>query len=341
MKSLLLGVDGGNTKTIALVARSDGAIIGAGTAGCADIHNAGAPQHAIDQIVAACTSALAAAEVKPRDLAVATFSLAGADWPEDFELLHRELARALGSDVELEVVNDAIGALRAGTDDAVGVAVVCGTYGAVAARNAQGQSFHLGFWPDRTGAYALGSEALAAVWRAMLDLGPATALSARALARWGCPDPLELLHAFTRLDGMSELEPGRFADAVLDEAEAGDAVASQIVDAAGARLGAYARVCADRTGLRGAGFRLVLSGGVFRHPSTKLRQAILAQIPEADAVYPSVEPAVGAVLLAADRLGVRPDIEELRAGFLAQKDLLPVPTDAIPALSGRLVGEDG
>ncbi len=36
----ILGVDGGNTKTIALVAALDGTILGAGRGGCGDIYNA-------------------------------------------------------------------------------------------------------------------------------------------------------------------------------------------------------------------------------------------------------------------------------------------------------------
>jgi N-acetylglucosamine kinase-like BadF-type ATPase len=43
----LLGVDGGNTKTIALVARSDGAIVGAGRAGCSDVYGAASEEAAL------------------------------------------------------------------------------------------------------------------------------------------------------------------------------------------------------------------------------------------------------------------------------------------------------
>ena len=137
--------------------------------------------------------------------------------------------------VEPLVVNDAIGAIRSGTDDGVGVAAICGTGGAVGARNGRGEIFHLGFWPDGTGAFALGSAGLAAVWRAGIGVGPETSLTARALARWECPDSLSLLHAFTRLGGLGELpsERSRFADAVLDEAAAGDSVAAGIVELAG------------------------------------------------------------------------------------------------------------
>src|SRR6185312_1179927 len=36
--SYVLGVDAGNTKTVALVARLDGTVVGAGRAGCGDIY---------------------------------------------------------------------------------------------------------------------------------------------------------------------------------------------------------------------------------------------------------------------------------------------------------------
>ena len=313
MTSLLLGVDGGNTKTVAYVVADDGTLVGSGNAGCGDIHNASGPGTALDEIVQATTDALAAAGVAATDLAAAAFSLAGADWPEDFAFLRSELRQRVGLRDEPEVVNDAVGGLRCGTDDMVGVAVVIGTYAAVAARNAEGHLFHLGFWPDSTGAHALGSQALAAVWRHMLGLGPRTSLLERALARWGCADAEELLYGFTRIGGLEEPEVGLFADAVLDEAEDGDPVARTIVETVAGRMGDYARVCATRTGQLGAPFPLVLCGGVLRHPSSLLRTVIESRIPDGRPVYPDVEPVTGAVLIAADRVGAHPDLANLRA----------------------------
>jgi hypothetical protein len=75
-------------------------------------------------------------------------------------------------------------------------------------------------------------------------------------------------------------------------------------------------VCAARTGQVGAPFPLVLTGGVFRHSSPLLRQAILGRVPDAVPVYPTVEPVVGAVLLAADRAGVRLELDRLRAASI-------------------------
>jgi N-acetylglucosamine kinase-like BadF-type ATPase len=311
--TLLLGVDGGNTKTIALVARADGTILGVGNAGCGDIHNTPSPEDGLGEIAKASSAALEAAGAQAGDLAAAAFSLAGADWPEDFDYLRSRLTAVLELGDEPLVVNDAIGAIRSGTDDGVGVAAVCGTGGAVGARNARGQVYHLGFWPDGTGAGTLGTEGLAAVWRAAIGVGPETSLTRRALERWDSDDPIELLHAFTRIgaDG-SRFRRTLFADAVLDEAAAGDAVAVAIVERAGGHLGDHARVCARETGQLGTPFPLVLAGGVLRHPSTLLRESILRRLPEAQPVYPAVEPVAGAVLLAADRAGARPDPARLR-----------------------------
>jgi N-acetylglucosamine kinase-like BadF-type ATPase len=319
MSDLLLGVDGGNTKTIALVARFDGTVVGLGTGDRSDIHNAASPAEAIDEIARAVAAALETARARPTDLESAAFSLAGADWEEDFTLLRRQLPGRLGLTATPIVVNDAIGAIRCGTDDGVGVAAVCGTHGAAGARNAAGDVYHFGFWPDETGGRALAAQGLAAVWRAELGVGPPTSLTGRALAWWAVADPIELLHLLTRLDtpGIPMSDRDLFAQAVLDEADAGDAVARGIVELAGSRLGDYARVSAERTGQDGFPFHLVLCGGVFRHSSLLLRESVLSRLPDAVPVYPSVDPVVGALLLAADAVGASPTVDRLRPALLS------------------------
>src|SRR5215207_8247762 len=111
---LVLGVDGGNTKTLALVARGDGVIIGTGRAGCGDIYGATSLAAAIAEIEHAVHAALTEAGIQSTELSAGAFSLAGADWPEDFRLLE-DAMRARGYGQNIRIVNDAIGALRAGS----------------------------------------------------------------------------------------------------------------------------------------------------------------------------------------------------------------------------------
>ena len=316
--SLLLGVDGGNTKTIALIAAPDGEILAAARGGNSDIYACESPEAAIGEICRLVGDALAAAGVHARALRGSAFSLAGADWPEDFELLEAQLTRRLGLVHRPQIVNDSLGALRSGAPSWEGIAVACGTFNAIGARNRDGRSFHLGFWPDQRGGHDLGLAALKAVYRQGFDLGPATSLTGRVLELFRAPDAGALLHAFTRRDErISAKELGRLAPVLLDEADRGDAVAHAIVVEAGAILGRQARVCAQRVGLEIVGVNVVLTGGVLAHPTTRLAEAIMACLPGAVPRRTSAPPVTGALLLAFDAAGLPMSADRLSGGVAA------------------------
>ncbi len=309
----VLGVDGGNTKTIAVVAAAGEGVLGVGRAGCGDIYGAASPAAALEEIAAAMAGALAAAGVSADALEAAAFSLAGADWPEDFALLERELPSRLGLAAVPLVVNDALGALRSGAPDWEGVAVVAGTFNAIGARRADGRLFHIGFWPDGAGGRDLARDGLRAVYRAALDLGPPTALLERALSLYGAADGVDLLHGFTRRGGLQAADQDRLAPVVLETAGDGDPVARSIVAAKGRILGEQARLCAARAGLPLEGTRVVLTGRVLQHPSPLLADAVMAELPGAVAVRHGAPPVLGAVLLAFDRAGRSADADALAA----------------------------
>lgn len=313
----MLGVDGGNTKTLAVVAdAASGEVLGCGRAGIGDIYAHGEAA-AFAQIGEAVGAALAAAGAAPEDVAAAVFSLAGADWPEDFVLLRGELPRrlALPVDAVTDVVNDAIGALRAGVEDWAGLSIVLGTWCAVGARTVAGGLYHLGFWPDGAGARDLGEDALKAVYRADLGLAPTTALSDRALARFAAATPMELLHQFTRRGGREEAETAWLAPDVLDVAADGDPVALAIVRRQAEIVGAYARISAARVGLPLAGTPVVVSGGVLTHASPLLRELIMDELPGTERVRDAPAPVAGAVALALDSLGARGDAAAVGAAL--------------------------
>ena len=178
------------------------------------------------------------------------FSLAGADWDEDI----RELVAAVGAIVpraDVAVVNDAIGALRAGTDDGVGVSVVVGTGGCVGSMGRDGRVWHSSWWALDTGAWAIGGDALRAVYNAELAVGPETALTAAALELFEAASVEEVLYEFTRRGGRHSWDAAHFAPSVLHAAHDGDAVAAAIVRDHGVRLGEMARVAVRKVGPRG------------------------------------------------------------------------------------------
>ena len=303
-EQLLLGVDGGNTKTIALVARTDGSIIGAGSAGCSDIFNAPSEADALFELDAAVNQALAAAGVGPQQIAHGTFGLAGADWPEDMVYLETHV-RSRGYGKQVSVTNDAIPALRAGTDDGVGVVISYGTGLAAAARNASGQSWHSGFWAEPLGGGRMGHDALYQVLRAELQIDPATTLRAAVLAHFDRNDIATALRDMFGHDrpALSERDYARLAPAVLECARTGDAAAVRIVNEHARKLSEYALAAARQVDLPPPGSTLVLNGGLFRDQTGTLMSALQRYLPHEGGFATTrlgEEPALGALLMALD-----------------------------------------
>jgi len=298
---LVLGVDGGNTKTIALLAQPDGAVIGAGRGGCADMYGSSL-EAAITEIEAAVRASLPAGAGLD-DVGTAVFSLAGADWDEDKAELRASLT-ALLPGAAVTVVNDAIGALRAGATDGVGVAVVCGTGGCVGSRGRDGREWHSSWWGLHTGAWAMGSDALAAVYASELEIGPSTALTAAALEIFREPTVEALLHVFSRRKGRHPWDAALLTPTLLRLALAGDGPAATVVQEHGAKLGSMAWVASRKVGLESP-YPLILLGGVMRGAGAELLiEPIADRLPGAEPVRPTREPAAGALLMALDRTSV-------------------------------------
>ena len=300
-----LGIDAGNSKTVALVSDAAGRILGWGRGGGGDIYVS--EGGALESVTAAAQAALSMAEVSPAELTASCFSLVGADWPEDFTFWAREAAHSYGQ--RSLVVNDALGALRAGTPGD-GVAVVCGTGAAIGAKRG-GHVWHSSFWQEPVGGAELSERTLRAVYRAELGLGPATLLTELVTAHFGCPDVERVLHQLTAREAKPARQRASLSRLLLDAADAGDGVALSIVREAGTTLGEYACVAARKVGLGDAPFPLVLAGGVLRHPGCALKDAVnarvLRELPRAKPRLAPFEPVVGALLLALDTLPNSPD----------------------------------
>lgn len=286
------------------MARTDGTIIGCGRAGCSDIYNAADEATALGEIRSAVSDALDAASVTAADLRAGAFSLAGADWPEDIELLENAV-REFGFGQQTLVVNDAIGALRAGTPDGVGVGVTCGTGIAIGALNAEGKIWYSGHWPVAAGGAELGWRALRAVYAAHLGVARDTALTEGILKYFGLESVEAVLHRTTaRGTNWGAQQQAKLAPILLDKAALDDDVALGIAVQAATRHADAALIAASAVGLRDRAFRLVLNGGVLRHPSGLLEQLICERVaelaPAAEMVHDPPEPVVGAVLLALD-----------------------------------------
>jgi N-acetylglucosamine kinase-like BadF-type ATPase len=305
--SLVLGVDGGNSKAIALVARTDGSVLAAARRlGAADIYAEG-PDAALAVTRTAVRDALERSNAAAADIGQAVFSMAGADWPEDFALLTDALSGD-GFGGPVSVVNDAIGALAGAVPEGPAVVVSIGTGAATGARGVDGTVWHSSFWQAPQGAGELARGALAAVVRSELGILPATPLREGLLAATGDADVEAALHRFTARERLDAAVIGPVARALLTAAESGDPVALAVVERHGNGLGEIAAAAARRVGIGERPYALAFCGGLARAGAEVLVSAAVAAVEAAgqnpQRVAPRWEPAVGAVVIGLHAAGV-------------------------------------
>lgn len=295
---VVLGVDGGGTKTLALVCDTEGRALGWGRAGNCNIY--GNMAGAADELESAVEEALSAAGCAREHISSAVYSLVGTDWPEDFEFWRTALAgRRLGR--RIEVVNDAIGALHAGSPQGDAVIVVCGTGAATGSRNHAGALWHSSFWQLNQGAGELGARALDAVYRAELGIGPATLLTPALLEKFRPRSIEALLHEQTGRSTAGKIDAATIVPLIFAAADQGDAVATRILETHGTSLADFAAIAARKVDILDRPFQFMLAGGVFRNDSPILRDALLARLrDQAPALVQidSREPLRGAINLA-------------------------------------------
>ncbi|GAB2587405.1 BadF/BadG/BcrA/BcrD ATPase family protein [Microlunatus antarcticus] len=300
MSSYYLGLDAGNSKTVALVADETGVVLGRGRGASGDIYSAPDAEGEVERAV---RTALADAGLEPGEVHHAAFRLAGVDWPEDEEHWSTVLAHRLPELGSVSIKNDGFSLLRCGSPDGVGVAINAGTGPAVAARGTDGSEFCLCWWISHPlGGRSLGESAFRAVVDAELGSGRPTLLTDELLTLYGYDDVASMLHNFTRRHPVRPVPDERVAArSVLRAAGAGDAVAWGIVAGQAAAFAQLAAVAARRTGLGGgAPVPCVLGGSILtsEHPAYReaLVEAFAAELGPVDVVASAATPVAGALL---------------------------------------------
>jgi N-acetylmuramic acid 6-phosphate etherase len=303
---LLLGIDGGGTHTVALLAEVDGAILGRGEAGPSNLH-AVSPTRALQALNEAVNSAFRAANL-PRDIvAAACLGLAGADRSQEQALL-RDWASGVRLSPHLHLTSDTALLLAAGTPNNCGLAIVAGTGSMAFGRSADGRTARAGGWGyllgDEGSGYRITLAALQAVTQAADARGPATALTEAMLKHLQLAEPKALIQTIYQGEWDRAALAG-LAPLVFSAAEAGDGVASGIIEGAAGELAAAAAAVARQLGWQGAA-PLALAGGCLLANST-YRDSVLEYIHQCGVYCEPVQevpvPAVGAVRLAQARVG--------------------------------------
>ncbi len=298
MSFIVIGIDGGGSKTHAIVADEHGSTIGE-TVGPASAVRPGAAERSANVITEVIRDALASCDmthVTPRAVCI---GVAGAGREaERQELWQALVSRDLAS--ELVIHSDFSIALDDAFGDGPGVLVISGTGSVAFGRGPTGTTARCGGWgpvcgDEGSGAW-IGRRALSVVTAAADGREPETALTGAVLTAAQVNETADLI-AWAAAAPPAQL--ASLAPVVLSVAESGDLRANALVSLAVEELVLHARALARQLFMdERASLPLALSGGMLARGSTlrkRLEYRLKSAVPGAQLRTEPVIPARGAV----------------------------------------------
>lgn len=294
----IIGIDGGGTKTVGLLADGTEKIVARVESGPSNYHVVGAEEtkQVLETLISELLTGVNAAV---EDCAVVCLGMAGLGRPADREVIG-QICDELGIRQRRILTHDAQIALIGGAGTREGVIVISGTGSIVYGLNAQGEEARAGGWGhilgDEGSGYDIALRGLRAVVRASDARSAPTELTGLMLETIGLQHPNDLIRW---VHNASKDEVAGLATQVFVAADLGDSVAQQLLRHAADELALAAKVVIDRLRFNQP-FNIVLSGGIFTHQQSFVEQLdglLKATTLYADVTLPQNEPAYGAVLL--------------------------------------------
>ncbi len=313
MPAFWIGVDGGGTRTRAVVAGEDLVPTGRGGSGPANAATRPMPL-VVETILEAVGDAATSAAVSAARAERVCGGLAGVESAGLEEPLTGALEEHFGAGRVL-VTTDARIALAGaspGDPDGPGVVLIAGTGAIAYGRGGDGAEARAGGWGpllgDEGSGYAIARQGLAAVVRDLDGRGPHTAIRDLLFAsERGVHTLEELLAKIYRSEGGAG-DVAAYYPVVLSAARNGDAEARRILAEAGTELALAAITVVRKLALEKQTFPVSTVGGVFAAGELllgPLAAALHAVAPGARIGPPAYPPEIGAIRLARAKAGVR------------------------------------
>lgn len=293
----VVGVDGGGTRTRAVILDETGAELGRAATGPALVDRPDLPVDIEGAASTVCSAALAADVELPCAALCAGFAGVGRERERravETALAEHDLAATV------RVVTDAeaafFDAFRAGP----GLLLIAGTGSVALGRAEDGREARVGGWGlllgDEGSGYEIGLRALRAIARAADGRGEATELLPRFIADLQLVGPEDLIAWAATADKTAI---AALAPTVCEQAAGGDAVAGAIVGEAASSLAGHVDALLARLGPWSVPPRLALAGGLLS-VDRPLREPALAALAERDCrvIEAKIEPVRGAALMA-------------------------------------------
>lgn len=318
---LVIAVDGGGSKTDAVALELDGTVIAEARGTTSSPHMIGMRESA--DLVSALIGRLRE-QTGARPIAAANLYLSGLDLPSEIGAFRAGIGGTPWADATID--NDLFALLRAGTDEADAVAVVCGTGINCVGVRSDGRVIRypsLGaISGDWGGGWHLGERALWFAARAADGRGDPTGLEQAVPAAFGLTSVREVIEAlhFGRLPNrdLALLSPTVFACA-----REGDAIARALIDEQAEEIATMAVTTLRRLELLDRPVPVVLGGGVIGGRDERLlgtvERLLAERAPAARVELVTAAPILGAALLALESAGAGADAVQNARSTLEQR----------------------
>lgn len=272
-------IDGGATKTIAVITDQDGKILGKARAGASNYQNVG-EQATFQVLKEAILGAVndfqqSVSSDKRFDRLVlrrAVFAIAGIDTAEDKEKM-REIVHQVVQECSIQmqdviVENDALAALLGATRNAPGAILISGTGSICYAHDGKGNFHRVGGWGhivgDEGSGYWIGKEALTKVLQMADGRERKTALYDLVLEDLRV-EHYEALYNWIHTPDYKVERVAKLATVVEKARLMGDPVSLNIIEQAIAELFLLVKTALEKTGVKNERCKIVLLGGVLEH----------------------------------------------------------------------------
>ncbi len=303
-----LGVDGGATKTEAVIIDEQEKILGRAFGDSVNRHEIGVEQMK-KNIEGTIKNALSQAKIDIDEVGFTVLGLAGKDTRED-ELTLTEIADLLmeGSLADkVKVLSDVEIAYKSCIDQDYGIVIIAGTGSNCFGQGKNEEVAWAGDWGyllgDQGSGFALGLGALKRVMREFDGRGVATALTQMVLEKLALTDPLDLV-GFAYQTPVPVKEIASLAPLVFSASEQGDKTAQDLVNKLIIEMVLSVQAVARKTNLTDEEFELGLVGGIFKENLVikLLEREIKKILPKAKIVLPGIAPAMAAAKMAKEEI---------------------------------------
>ncbi|HEY4084295.1 MAG TPA: BadF/BadG/BcrA/BcrD ATPase family protein [Bryobacteraceae bacterium] len=306
MSEYLLGVDGGQSSTVAVIGDETGRIAGWATAGPCNHVGAAEGRAKFLRVMGQCLSQAAARAgfdpaTRPHFKA-AVLGMSGG--PDDKAGL---LAELIDAD-RLNVTHDAKIALAGALEGEPGIIVIAGTGSIAYGENVHGEATRAGGWGyiygDEGGGFDIARQAVRAALREHEGWGPRTALTPAVIELTGATDANNALHLLYTTE-WPRARVAEMAMAVDRIASEGDPLAADILRQSAQQLALLAAAVRRQLWSEGR-VRIAHVGGVFQSAILLDRFRTLITLDgDAETEAPRRSPAAGALILAYKLAGLQ------------------------------------